>query len=197
MYDKAESVLRIETTLNDVRGMQVFRRLENQKGGKPTWQPLRKSVADLKRRADISQKANQRYLDALADVHATQSLGELTKAICQPTWLNGKRVRALQPWSAADTLLLAAVNRSEFTLNGFRNRDLRPLLFGSGETSPEAIRRQSAKVSRQLRLLRAHGLILKVAHTHRYQLTTSGRTILAALQAARQANPEQLSKLAA
>jgi hypothetical protein len=197
MYDKADSVLRVETTINDVRGFQAFRRKEGQTSGQRAWLPLRKSVADLKRRARISQAANERYLEALAEVHATRSLGELTKTICQPTQLNGKRVRALQPWSAADTLLLAAVNRPEFTLNGFRNRDLRPLLFGSAETSAEAVRRQSAKVSRQLRLLRAHGLILKVAHTHRYQLTSAGRTILAALQAARQANPEQLAKLAA
>jgi hypothetical protein len=197
MYDKCDSVLRVETTINDVRGLQVFRRREGQTSGKRTWLPLRKGVADLKRRARISQAANERYLEALAEVHATQSLGELTKAICQPTQLNGKRVRALQPWSAADTRLLTAVNRPEFTLNGFRNRDLRPLLFGTGETSPEAVRRQSAKTSRQLRLLRAHGLIMKVAHTHRYQLTSAGRTILAALQAARQASPEQLAKLAA
>ena len=106
-------------------------------------------------------------------------------------------MRALQPWSAADAQLLTAVNRPEFTLSGFRNRDLRPLLFSATDTSPDLVRRQSAKVSRQLRLLRAHGLIMKVAHTHRYQLTPIGRTILAALQAARQANPEQLAKLVA
>jgi hypothetical protein len=197
MYDKAESVLRIETTINDVHGLQVFRRAEGEKKGKRTWKPLRKGVADLKRRAEISHKANERYLDALAEVQATQSLGELTKSICQPTEWSGKRVRALQPWSPADAQLLAAVNRPEFTLNGFRNRDLRPLLYSSTPTSPEETRRQSAKVSRQLRILRAHGLITKVQHTHRYQLTTRGRTILAALQAARQANPEQLAQLAA
>jgi hypothetical protein len=197
MYDKCDSVLRVETTINDVRGLQVFRRKEGQTGGQRAWLPLRKGVADLKRRARISQAAHERYLEALAEVHATQSLGELTKTICQPTQLNGKRVRALQPWSAADTRLLAAVNRPEFTLNGFRNRDLRPLLFDTSETSPDEVRRQSAKVSRQLRLLRAHGLIMKVAKTHRYQLTAGGRTILAALQAAHQANPQQLATLAA
>jgi len=82
-------------------------------------------------------------------------------------------------------------------LNGFRNRDLRPILFGPQEPSVKEKRRQSARVSRQLRMLRAHGLILKVAHSHRYQLTARGRTILAALQAARQASPDQLAKLAA
>jgi len=106
-------------------------------------------------------------------------------------------VRLLQPWSPADAQLVDAVNRPEFALNGLRNRDLRSILFGAGEASAVQTRRQSAKVSRRLRLLRAHGLILKVQRTHRYQLTVRGRTILAALQAARQANPEQLAKLAA
>jgi hypothetical protein len=197
MYDKHGSVLRVETTLNDVRGMKVFRRAEGDAAGKRAWRSLRKGVADVKRRAQVSNAANQRYLDALAGVQATEPLGKLTDAICQPAQWNGKRVRAFQPWSPQDAGLLSAVNRPEFTLQGFRNRDLRPLLFGSGEVSPEEARRQSAKVTRQLRMLRAHGLILKVPHTHRYQLTARGRTILTALQAARQANAEQLAKLAA
>jgi hypothetical protein len=197
MYDKQSSVLRVETTLNDVRDMKVFRRAEGQPRGKRRWRSLRKGVADVKRRARISQAANERYLDGLAQVHATESLGELTKTLCQSTELGGKRVRALQPWSPADAQLLDAVSRPEFAVNGFRNRDLRPILCGTQEVSPKERRRQSAKVSRQLRLLRAHGLVLKVAHTHRYQLTARGRTILAALQAARQANPAQLATLAA
>ena len=197
MYDKQSTVLRVETTLNDVRDMKVFRRAEGQPESPLRWRSLRKGVADIQRRARISQAANERYLDGLAQVHANESLGDLTKALCQPTELDGKRVRALQPWSPTDAQLLDAVGRPEFALNGFRNRDLRPLLFGTGAVSAEETRRQSAKVSRQLRLLRAHGLILKVQHTHRYQLTVRGRTILAALQAARQASAEQLVKLAA
>jgi hypothetical protein len=197
MYDKHQQVLRVETTLNDVKDMKVFRRTEADPKSPRQWRSLRKGVADIKRRARISQAANERYLDALAEVHATASLGELTASLCQPTQWNGKRVRALQPWSPADAQLLEAISHPEFLLNGFRNRDLRPLLFGPQEPSAQEKRRQSAKVSRQLRMLRAHGLILKVAHTHRYQLTARGRTILAALQAARQASPDQLAKLAA
>jgi hypothetical protein len=197
MYDKQGRLLRIETTLNNVSDMMVFRRAEGEKSGPRKWRPLRKGVADLKRRAQISQSANNRYLDALAGVHATQPLGDLTKALCQPTQWNGKRVRALQPWSPDDADLLAAVSRPEFAINGFRNRDVREVLFGPDDARPEETRRRSAKVSRQLRMLRAHGLILKVVHTHRYQLTAAGRTILAALQAARQANAQQLAQLAA
>jgi hypothetical protein len=197
MYDKQGSVLRVETTLNDVRGLRVFRRAEGDPAGPCHWRPLRKGVADVKRRAQISQAANRRYLDALSEVAATESLAKLTEAICRPTEWNGKRVRALQVWSPQDAALLSAVNRPEFTLQGFRNRDLRSVLFGAGETGASEARRQSAKVTRQLRMLRAHGLILKIPHTHRYQLSARGRTILAALQAARQANAEQLAKLVA
>jgi hypothetical protein len=197
MYDKQQSLLRVETILNNVSDMKVFRRREGQEDGPCEWLPLRKGVADVARRARISQAANERYLDALAGVHAGQSLGDLTKTICQPTRWNDKRVRALQPWSPGDAELLSAVSRPEFMLNGFRNRDLRAVLFGSGEVPSEEAPRQSAKVTRQLRMLRAHGLILKVAKTHRYQLTVAGRTILAALQAARQANAKQLTYLAA
>src|SRR5579872_2747976 len=197
MYDKQQCVLRVETTLNDVKDMKVFRRAEGDPQSPLKWRSLRKGVADVKRRARISQAANERYLDALAKVHATESLGELTKSLCRPTEFNGKRVRALQPWSAGDLQLLEAVCRPEFLLNGFRNGDLRPILFGVNEPSADEKRRQSAKVSRQLRMLRAHGLIFRVIHTHRYQLSARGRVVLAALQAARQANPEQLAKLAA
>jgi hypothetical protein len=58
--------------------------------------------------------------------------------------------------------------------------------------SPEAVtaptkerRRISAKISRQLRLLRAHGITKKIIRTYRYQLTKRGRQLNAALQAAR------------
>ena len=67
-----------------------------------------------------------------------------------------------------DAALLEAVSRHEFLINGLRNRDLRPLLYGPESTNAAEQRRRSAAVTRQLRLLRAHGLIHKVPKTHRY-----------------------------
>lgn len=78
---------------------------------------------------------------------------------CQPTQWQGRRVRALAPLSAADGALLAAVARSEFAIHGFRNRDLRALQCGETPSDPAAAKRQAARVTRQLRLLRGHGLI--------------------------------------
>lgn len=197
MYDKQRSVLRIETTINDAQDMKVFRRREGDPSGRMTWQRLRKGVADLYRRAGLSQKANERYLDALATVHHDQALGEVIGDLCQPVELKGRRVRALQPLGSEDGRLLAAVNRGEFAINGFRNRDLRALLFGPTEVDPAERRRQGARTTRQIRMLRAHKLIRKVPKTHRYTLTAKGRIAINSLLAAQYASSEQLARLAA
>ena len=200
MYDKQQSVLRIETTINDPRDMKVYRPKEGAADGPKSWQRLRKGVADLHRRAEVSQKSNERYLETLAAVDHDQPLGETVRPVCQPTQFQGRRVRALQPLAPADGALLAAVVRGEFALNGFRNRDLRPLLCPAAsptEPSPADLKRQSAKITRQIRLLRAHGLIQKVSKTHRYTLTNAGRQTIVALQTAQQASTLKLNQLAA
>jgi hypothetical protein len=171
------------------------RRSEGDPHGKLSWRRLRKGVADIPRRAQISQAANERYLQSLAAVETDASLGELTNPLCQPSSWNGYRVRALNPWSPDDAKLLQAVQHGEFLLNGFRNRDLRTLLYGPAST-PDEQRRQSAAVTRQIRMLRAHGLIKKVATTHRYVLTVRGTITISALLTARQANPTKLTQLA-
>ena len=107
-----------------------------------------------------------------------------------------RRYRALNPFEEADAKLLEIVNRGDWTLKGFRNRDLRPLLFGAAKNKQDQ-RRQAAKVTRRLALLHAHGLISKVSRTHRWLVTAKGRRILTALLAARRATTEQLIALAA
>jgi hypothetical protein len=196
MYDKEGSVLRVETIINDPRDMKVYRTREGDKHGALAWRRLRKGVADLHRRAQVSQASNERYLTSLATVENTMALGELAERLCQPVVWKGKRVRALNPLAGDDARLLEAVNRGEFHVNGFRNRDLRPLLYGDREVTREERRRQSSCVSRKLRMLRAHGLIHKVSKTHRYVLTTKGTQAVNALLAARAANTATLIKAA-
>jgi hypothetical protein len=108
-----------------------------------------------------------------------------------------RRVRALNPLAADDAALLAAVSRHEFLINGLRNRDRRRLLFGAEASSPAERKRQAAAVTRKLRLLRGHGLIDKVPHTHRYLVTGAGRRAVTAVLAARNANADELTKCAA
>jgi len=92
-----------------------------------------------------------------------------------------------------DEALLSAISRAEWTIAGLRNRDIRKLLFAGEPRDPKVARCRSAAVSRKLRLLRAHGLIRKVPHTHRYMVTQSGRIALTALLAAQAANAERLT----
>lgn len=52
-------------------------------------------------------------------------------------------------------------------------------------------------MTRLLRLLRAHGLLQKVAKSHRYRVTEAGRVVITAVLAARNAATEKLVALAA
>src|SRR5687768_12846800 len=65
LYDKAPDVLRAETVINDARDLKIRRRREGEGLDAPKrWAPLRKGVVDVPRRAEVSQQANGRYLDA-------------------------------------------------------------------------------------------------------------------------------------
>jgi len=156
------------------------------------WQPLRRTVTDLPRRAEVSRAANKRYLDALASTQAGQPLGQMVKPLCQPITHQGRRYRALQPLGQ-DSALLTALSRGEWTIAGFRNRDLQQILYTGQPRDKKDARRRSAALSRRLRLLRVHGLIRKLPHTHRYLVTESGRAVITALVAAQQADTQKLT----
>jgi hypothetical protein len=192
MYDKQGSVLRVETTLNDPSDIKVYRPKEGDPKGDKDWRPLRKGVADVHRRAQVSQAANERYFASLEAVENSKPLAELADTLCRPVKWKGKRARALNPLSPDDARLLEAVNRGEFAVNGFRNRDLRSVWFGPQEVPDAEARRQSSAITRKLRLLRAHGLIRKVSRTHRYMLTKQGTTAIPALLSARAADTAKL-----
>jgi hypothetical protein len=135
LYDKAYSdagaVLRPELTLNAPEQFRVFRHKTGEPEGPMQWRPLRAGVADLHRRAEVSQKALDRYCTALARVDDTTTLGELTGPLGKRVRWHGRPARALHPFECGDLALLTAVGRGEFTINGFRNPDLRTLLFGT------------------------------------------------------------------
>jgi hypothetical protein len=250
LYDKF-SVLRAETLIRDPGDFKVYRAAEGDPDGPKDWRPLRKGIADLHRRAEVSQAANERYLGALTAVQDGTPLRELAEPLCcpaplparRPGGLSGaaamaaappvapaatgpvvvagegaaaaippaaegaataaaapvarpRRVRALNPLAPGDAALLEAVSRHEFLINGLRNRDLRRLLYGDKEAPAAEQRRQSAAITRQLRLLRGHGLIHKVPKTHRYVVSEAGRRAITALLAARNASTEELTRCA-
>jgi hypothetical protein len=263
LYDKG-SVLRAECLIRDPGDFKVYRAAEGDPEGPKAWRPMRHGIADLHRRAEVSQAANERYLEALAAVHSTTPLHELAEPLCRaaldparrrgspsaaaapanaasppasaeaaatevasteaaatevasteaastevasteaasteavapPRAAKPRRVRALNPLAPGDAALLQAVSRHEFLINGLRNRDLRRLLYDGPPAPALEERRRSAAVTRQLRLLRAHGLLQKVPKTHRYLVSDKGRRAITALLAARNADVDALTRCA-
>lgn len=201
MYDKAAGrVLRVETTINDPSDFKVYRAKENDPHGDKDWRTLRSGVADVHRRAQVSQAANERYLEGLAAVdHSTpmhELLEPLGRRVTEPG-TGGRKLRGLAPLVGRDAALLEVIGRPEFMVNGLRNRDLAAALHGKPPADATERKRRSAQVSRQLRLLRGHGLLKKVPKTHRYQVTDRGRLILTALNAVRHAPTRKLVEQAA
>jgi hypothetical protein len=92
--------------------------------------------------------------------------------------------------------VLAAVNRGESALHGLRNRDVRALLHPHPPAGLAA-RQLAGRVTRQLSLPRAHGLIARVPKAKRCIATRKSRTIITAFLAPAHADTEQLAKLAA
>jgi hypothetical protein len=195
VYDKG-SVLRVETTINEVGEFKVYRAREGDPQGEKDWRQMRKGVADLHRRAEVSQACNSRYAEALAAVRQKTALKELTEPLCRRAPAPGGRKkryeRGLNPLSEQDGRLLRAVADPQFVVNGMRNRDLVRLLYDTPATHEQQTRRRASRVTRQLRLLRAHGLLRKVPRSHRYQVSQQGRKVITALLAAQDADTETL-----
>ena len=197
MYDKAGRVLRVETTSARTTDFKVLRpQRDDDPEATLAWKPMRKGVADLHRRAEVSQRSNERYLDALAAGDDPTPCSHLFAAVARPGFEGGHRFRALRLGAPEDLALLQVISRGALVTAGFRNRDLR-LHLSSRPTTAADQRRLSARVSRHLRLLRAHGVIRKVPKTHRYQLTHRGRLLTAAVRATRDASIQQLLREAA
>jgi hypothetical protein len=180
MYDKQGSVLRIETTINNIRDFREKR--TDPKTGKIIWRRMRKGVVSLRRRAEICQGVNNRYADALAAANLDTPVGDLITEITRPVVADHRRYRALNPWASGDADVLRVIADGRFVAHGFRNRDLRSVLYTSDQLlSSDQQRKASAAVTRVLARLRAHHLIKKVSGTHRYLLTLRGRQITAAI----------------
>ena len=192
MYDKQGCVLRVETTINNPRRWHVWRRVTRQGKRCGTWIPMRRSVADIRRRAEVSRAANFRYLDALAVVGDSLPAREVLDPLAQRKTIHGRPYRPLHPIAPADAVVLAAVSDGRFLVNGFRNRDIRGILHPQAALDADSLRKSSGRVSRTLSLLRAHGLIFRVQKTARYRLTRSGLTVTAAVTRLRTSNVGEL-----
>ena len=192
-----QNVLRIETTINMPDMFRVYRRAQGQPPtARKKLRPLRKGVADIPLRAQVSQEINNRLMDELSAFSNQTPLIDLLTLYVRARTQQGRRVRALD-LSGKDRLLLQAISDPSFTVSGITNVGLRKKLCGTFWGAGRTDKQLSARVSRHLRLLRDHGLIRKLPNRHRYHLTDSGRQLTAALNAMLAASTEQLLDMAA
>jgi hypothetical protein len=193
MYDKATSVLRVEVTINQPHRFLVYRERMRHGHRRRCWGKMRKGIADLPRRVELSRVAIARYLDALSTVPNPAPIYQLFDPISQRRLVKGRPYRALRPIARDDNRHFATLLDGRAAVHGCQPRDLRRLLSPVEPPDPVDQRRLTGRVSRLLRLYRAHGLIAKVAHTHRYRVTPKGQQIMSAAVRLRIANFTQLA----
>ena len=186
MYDKGGSVLRVETTVNNPDRFRVFRGPLDSPDRNPTWRPMSKSVADIRRRTELCRAANQRYLGALASVGREVPTAMVLDPVTRPVVHGGKRHRGLRPVCPEDAALFAAVMDGRHLLDGFTNGALQKTMFSEEPGDPIEARRRSNRMGRSLRILRRHGLIKKIGARRLYRVTPKGHQVMGLALAVRQ-----------
>jgi hypothetical protein len=197
MYDKFGQVLRIETVINNPREFKARRRVERQGRSQMAWCPMNKGVANFYRYHEVARARNDRYLHALAAVERPQANAKILDRVQRPARLGPRRRRGLKLLCVEEQKLFRAILRGEHHVNGLRNRDLQAVLFPTQAKNLSEQRRRTAHVSRLLHLLRAHGLLAKIPHAHRYRVTTKGEALMsAAIYARHKVFPKELQHVA-
>ena len=93
--------------------------------------------------------------------------------------------------------LLTFLGKGNWDIVGFRNQDLVSFLFTKPAKTDKEKKQRSAKATRLIRLLRAHGLVQKTKGENRYKVTEKGKKISGAILIAKQVPIQKLAEQAA
>jgi hypothetical protein len=155
-YHKLGKALRTETTINDTADFGVAKGLSH--------------LPELK---EIGFTASRRLLDVQRISHdpaqGAAALTALTQPVISPA---GTRTAGMAFTSSRVQALLAVLCVFRLLPNGFTNRDLRTCLAPLLGLTAEAM--TSGQITYDLRRLRVHGLIQRIPHSFRYQVTPAG-----------------------
>ena len=154
-YHKEGRGLRTETTINNPRDFAIGKRLLN-----------------LPALRQVGFQANRRLLDVQTVSHDCH-IGEAAfQQVTQPIVVDTQRAPALRFADPRVQALLSSLLLFSSLPQGFAHRDLRPQLAALRGLTPDDL--TQGRMSYDLRRLRLHGLIERLAGTHRYRLTESG-----------------------
>jgi hypothetical protein len=192
-----QNVLRAEMTMNNPGMFRVFRRPESTPLGHPKRRmALRKGLADIPLRTQVSADVNHRFMEQMATLRDDTPLRDVLRDLTRASVQDGRRIRALDITGKDQTLLLAIAD-PHYVVCGLTNRRLQQALRTSPWTKGGTDKQLSARISRHLRLFRDHGLIRKMPNQRKYILTEKGRTLTTALNAMLAASTQQLMEKAA
>ena len=152
---KRRTGLRTETTVNNTYDLGIGRRLRN-----------------LPALRQIGFEANRRILEIEKLSHDCAIGQQCFERLQHPANVEGQRASALRFGDLRVQALLAVLVLFSLQPQGFRNRELRPLLAQA--LGLDSLDITHGKMSYDLRRLRLHGLIERISGTHRYQLTSLG-----------------------
>lgn len=153
------AALRTETTINNTYDFGVGRLLRN--------------LPQLRR---IGFAANRRVLEVEKVSHDCRAGARAFEQLQNPIEVDGQRASALRWGNARVQAVLTVLILLCLQTEGFRNRQLRPLLAQSLGVDEASVK--PGRISYELRRLRLHGLIARIEGTHRYQLTDDGLRIV-------------------
>lgn len=150
------AALRTETTINNTYDFGVGRLIRN--------------LPELRA---IGFAANRRALEVETASHDSRAGAHAFTELHRPVvTAEGQRASALRFGDSRVQALLAVLMLMSLKIEGFRNRQLRPLLAQMLGLQESAI--TQGRMTYDLRRLRLHGLIERIERTHRYRLTRKG-----------------------
>jgi hypothetical protein len=154
-YHKEGRALRTETTINDTGDFKIGKRLEN--------------LAALRQ---VGFQANRRLLH-VQRISFDCTIGEdAFQSLTGPVTRGHQRASGLPLGSPRTQALLGALLVFRLLPAGFSAADLRAHLAPLLGLAPEAL--GTGRITYELRRLRLHGLIERVAGSHRYRVTDAG-----------------------
>src|SRR6266536_3215655 len=155
-YHKLGIAIRTETTINDARDFGIGKRLTNLPS-------LRQTGFTANRRLLGAQKLSHDPITGAA------ALAQITSPVITPA---GTRVAGLRPADPRSLALLHVLCVFRLLPHGFTNAVLRHHLAPLLGKTPDLM--TSGQITYDLRRLRLHGLIERIPHTFRYQVTDNG-----------------------
>jgi hypothetical protein len=157
-YHKEGRALRTETTINNTRDFGIGKLLKN-----------------LPALRQIGFQANRRLLDVQRISHDCSIGEDAFDRVVRPAEVEGQRASALRFGDQRVQALFAVLVVFSLQLRGFTNQEIRPLLAQLLGLDPANY--PIGKMTYDLRRLRLHGIIERIPHSHRYQLTPDGLRI--------------------